>query len=144
MGMVGLKVALVASTLGSAPVPVTATSRLFDLDLSRIRHAVTMAFVGRAGGAHPVELKPRWRTRRRHSVLTAGGLRLPEARLGRRVEVQEPIMPETLEERVADLEQMVLRQSEKMAALEDKLEIAQRVLTTRMLRAVGVPKDEAA
>ena len=53
-------------------------------------------------------------------------------------------MPETLDERVADLEQMVLRQAERITALEERLETAQRVLTTRMLRAVGTSKDEAA
>ena len=53
-------------------------------------------------------------------------------------------MPETLEERVADLERMVLRQVERISALEERLEIAQRMMTTRMLRAVGTAKAEAA
>ena len=53
-------------------------------------------------------------------------------------------MHESLEERVADLEQLVLRQAERISALEERLVTAQRIVTTRMLRAVGMPKDEAA
>ena len=53
-------------------------------------------------------------------------------------------MPDTLDERVADLERLVLRQAERISALEERLDTAQRMLTTRMLREIRRPKDEAA
>ena len=47
-------------------------------------------------------------------------------------------------EEVHHLEQMVLRQSERISALEERLETAQRMMTTRLLREIRMPKDEAA
>ena len=53
-------------------------------------------------------------------------------------------MPDTLDERVADLEQLVLRQAEPISALEERLDTAHHILTTRMLREIKSPKDEVA
>ena len=53
-------------------------------------------------------------------------------------------MPDTINERLSDLEQLVLRQSERINALEERLEIAQRIVATRAFRELRRPKDEAA
>ena len=53
-------------------------------------------------------------------------------------------MLDTTEERRSDLERLVLRQAERIAALEERLELAQRLVTTRAVRELKRPKYEAA
>lgn len=53
-------------------------------------------------------------------------------------------MAETIEERLEDLEQLVLRQAERIAALEERLEIAHRLIVTRAMRELRRSEDEAA
>lgn len=53
-------------------------------------------------------------------------------------------MADTTEERLSDLEQLVLRQAERLNALEERLELAQRLVTSHAVRELRQPKDEAA
>lgn len=53
-------------------------------------------------------------------------------------------MPESIDERLSDLERLVLRQSERIAALEEQLDAAQRIAVSRAVRALRPPQDEAA
>ncbi len=53
-------------------------------------------------------------------------------------------MPDTLEDRVADLERLVLRQAEKLAALEERLDVAQQLATARIVRQFRSHEEEAA
>ena len=53
-------------------------------------------------------------------------------------------MIETIEERLQDLERLVLKQSERIDALESQLETAQRIAALRVARAVGAADKDAA
>ena len=53
-------------------------------------------------------------------------------------------MSESLEERVQDLEQLVLRQSERIDMLEQRLEAAMRLVMRTAAAQGRTPDDEAA
>ena len=53
-------------------------------------------------------------------------------------------MTETIEERLQDLERLILKQSERIDALEGELDLARRFAVGRAVKAMGVTERDAA